>query len=399
MVGNTLKNEELNSILEILSDVNVYTVNTDTFKVEYISKKATDNIDITNLNCWEAIYGLDRKCPFCHIGKIKENQKVEFEVFNELYNEWYNINEKIILSDNDNKTLKYSAWTNISALKQAQNDLTETYAQLVIKSNEIEKLNSTLQERVKVEVAKNKQKDDLLFRQSKHAQMGEMIGTIAHQIKQPLGAINIISSSMVVKQELGLDFDIEKECGSIENQVAFAIDTIELFRNFFNPNKKPETISLIKTVNQCLYIIKDLCTKITIIKEFDESIDDISIYPNEIIQVCMNIIKNAKDIFDEKNLSSPIIKIIISKEDNFQVIKILDNAGGVPEDIKNKIFDPYFTTKDEKRGTGIGLNLSKIIITEKHEGQISVENAMFIHNNESHTGACFILKLPILKKV
>lgn len=110
----------------------------------------------------------------------------------------------------------------------------------------------------------------------------------------------------------------------------------------------------------------------------------------------MNIIKNAKDVFDEFHIKNRQIKITTFMDtDNYQVIEIFDNAGGVPEHIIDKIFDSYFTTKDEKKGTGIGLHMAKTIINEKHEGKLTVENRVFDPDNKT-VGACFIIKLPDL---
>jgi signal transduction histidine kinase len=118
-------------------------------------------------------------------------------------------------------------------------------------------------------------------------------------------------------------------------------------------------------------------------------------YPNEIIQVVINILKNAKDIQDEKDIVDKVIIIKTQEKKNHQLITIHDNAGGIPKEIIGKIFEQYFSTKGEKKGTGIGLNLAKQIIEEKHGGSLEVSNESFIHKNTSYSGAKFTIKLPI----
>jgi signal transduction histidine kinase len=190
-----------------------------------------------------------------------------------------------------------------------------------------------------------------------------------------------------------MECDIDASYAKIGEQAIFMNDTIDLFRNFFNPNKIKENIFLEDVVKNTLSITQDLLTDIKLIREIDKLDDKVFVFPNELIQVCINIIKNAKEFMEEKGIKPKVIKISVYEESDYHVISIHDNAGGIPDDIIDKVFDQYFTTKDEDKGTGIGLNLARQILEEKHDGKIKVENKTFIFNDITQTGACFQLYL------
>ena len=214
--------------------------------------------------------------------------------------------------------------------------------------------------------------EKMLIQKSKMASMGEMIGNIAHQWRQPLSQLS------------GLFFDIEsaydyKELNKkyLTNRVEEANDlleymskTIDDFKNFFNPNSQKENFFINQAVQNALKIVQSTLDfhQIKISVQIDETFKK-SGYQNEYSQAIMNIISNAKDILIEKNISNPQIRIYLEKN----ILCIEDNAGGINEEIINKIFDPYFTTKYEY-GTGIGLYMTKMIIEEKMGGYISVKN-------------------------
>ncbi len=230
-------------------------------------------------------------------------------------------------------------------------------------------------ERTLLKEEKVKQQN-ILIQKSKMAAMGEMIGNIAHQWRQPLSQVS------------GLFFDIEsaydyKELDKkyLQNRVDEANDlleymskTIDDFRNFFNPNSKKELFYLNEAINNAVKIVKSTLTfhhiELIINIEEDYKIDG---YKNEYSQAIMNIISNAKDILLEKNIKNPQIRIYAQKNEKL-CLHIEDNAGGIDDTIINKIFDPYFTTKYEY-GTGIGLYMTKMIIEEKMNGTIKVKNS------------------------
>ena len=256
-----------------------------------------------------------------------------------------------------------------------------------------------LQVRVDEEVEKNKKQQQTMFDQSRMAQMGEMISMIAHQWRQPLGTIAVTSIDLRMQSELQcFDLAQEKEAKEYEAYVNNSLEeidayvqnlttTIDDFRNFYKPNKESVAVTLEHVILKSLDIIKAtlLANNIEIAEEYN-SIEEIELYNNEVMQVILNILKNAQDNFSEKETENP--KITITTKN--RIISICDNGGGLPKSILEKIFDPYFSTKDEKNGTGLGLYMSKIIIEEHHNGSLRAEN--------KDNGICFLIELGIIDK-
>ncbi|MCD4667715.1 MAG: ABC transporter substrate-binding protein [Sulfurimonas sp.] len=254
--------------------------------------------------------------------------------------------------------------------------------------NKIENLNQTLEERINTEVEKNRLQDQQMLNQSRLAQMGEMISMIAHQWRQPLNAISVTSNNLQLKCIMG-EIDKEffkKELGLIDDYSQYLSSTIDDFRNFFKDNKEKEITNLKKLVEGTLSLVtKSVENKnIKIITSFSCT-HNIETFPNEVIQVILNIIKNAEDILFENNIENPTITIdtVCGVEHSKPSIIIKDNGGGIPDDIIQKIFNPYFSTKLEKDGTGLGLYMSKTIIEEHCGGKLSVTN--------DENGAVFII--------
>lgn len=242
------------------------------------------------------------------------------------------------------------------------------------------------------------QKDRLLIQQSKMATMGEMIGNITHQWKQPLSLISI-SNGLVKLNQVDDSFSTKEEIHdaleNIDNSVQHLSNTIDDFRNFFRPDKEKTFFNLKDTFSKIYKLMNSQLKNESI--QIIDNIDDIEAYgyKNELIQVLINIIKNAKDELiklqaDKKRL----LFISIYVDNNDAIIKIKDNAGGIPEDVINKIFDVYFTTKEAEDGTGIGLYMSKQIIEGMH-GIIKSSNVQYIYESKSYTGAEFEIKLPL----
>ena len=241
----------------------------------------------------------------------------------------------------------------------------------------VENVNKNLEERIKQAVEENRQKDQAMFQQSRLAQMGEMISMIAHQWRQPLSAISSTASAISLKAELNkLDNDKAMELSEkICNFSLHLSSTIDDFRNFFKSNKDKNLINYSQIVEAVLDIIEiSLRNKnIKLIKELkcDENFNS---YENELKQVILNLIKNAEDALMEKRVKNPYIKISTFKKGNDFVLEVSDNAGGVPKEIIDKIFDPYFSTKTKRDGMGLGLYMSKIIIEEHCNGKMEVYN-------------------------
>ncbi len=251
------------------------------------------------------------------------------------------------------------------------------FEELKQESKKVFMLNETLEERVKEELAKNREKDKQLLQQSRLAQMGEMISMIAHQWRQPLAAITATSSGMNFKAQRGtLKQDaILKYTDNITSYAQHLSHTIDDFRDFFKPTKEKRVVSYTEIVDSLLNIIKSSVDdkKITLLLELDAT-NKLDTHANELKQVLLNLVKNAEDVLVEKNIQEPFIKIKTYDKDFFSVMEVSDNGGGIDEKIIENIFDPYFSTKERKDGTGLGLYMSKIIINEHCGGELTVKN-------------------------
>ncbi|MEO1954085.1 MAG: hybrid sensor histidine kinase/response regulator, partial [Campylobacterales bacterium] len=243
-----------------------------------------------------------------------------------------------------------------------------------------------LQNLISKQLEEIRNKDALLIEQSKKAEMGQMIATITHQLKQPLNVVSALMSSALIDDMLGKNVDIDRIGLKVQDEITFMSETIDMYRTFFSTNQEKRYTSLSKVVDDTLYIMTGNIIDVTFIKEYQENLEMIKVYKNELIQCVMNIIKNAQDNQNEKKIST-------YKDGDYQVITIHDNGGGIPSNIKDKIFNNYFTTKSEDNGTGIGLYLVKQIIEEKHNGQVYVENQELEYNSDRYMGAKFFIKL------
>ena len=236
-------------------------------------------------------------------------------------------------------------------------------------------------------------KNKLFEEQSKLAAMGEMIGNIAHQWRQPLSVITTISSNIKLRSEYEQleDYDIESDMDVIMQQAQYLSKTIDDFRNFIKNTKEAQKLSLKDTIEKTLSILHSamINNSITIICDLKEDMN-IEGYENELIQSFINIINNAKDAIKEnvKN-DEKLIFINTIKEDSSLIITIKDNGGGIPDNIIHRIFEPYFTTKNKNVGTGIGLSMTYKMITERHNASIDVYNEEYTYNNKNYKGACF----------
>lgn len=259
-------------------------------------------------------------------------------------------------------------------------------------------INQNLEKKIEEEVFKNREKDKHILQQSRLAQMGEMISMIAHQWRQPLGSISAVAASVKLKSVLN-KFDLKTEegrqeekafiaesMGKVEAYIQFLTHTIDDFRNFFKPDKQKENTTLIALVNRTLEIIgKALEINGITLKIENRTTQELLTYTSEVTQVILNILKNAEDIFKERETKNRQIDILIYAENGVQYLEIEDNAGGIKETILPHIFEPYFSTKNEKNGTGLGLYMSKTIIEEHCGGEIFATNSVL--------GAKFVIAL------
>jgi signal transduction histidine kinase len=269
------------------------------------------------------------------------------------------------------------------------------------KTKELQDLNENLKQKVIIEVEKNRKKDQQMIQQSRYAALGEMIGNIAHQWRQPLSAISTTSSGMKLQVELGIagNQDIQKAFDDIMYYVKFLTQTIEDFRGFFRRDENREPFNLIDSLNGTLKIVSAAYKDNNIKVITDLKSDNFMVLgsQSELSQVFLNILNNAKDVLVDKSVEDKKIYIEIDTVDQDVVVQIQDNGGGIPDEIIEKVFDPYFTTKHKSQGTGIGLYMSKEIVEKKLNGFLTVKNREISIDNEYFEGACFVISVPLDK--
>ena len=262
------------------------------------------------------------------------------------------------------------------------NDITEQENHQMQLEYEVDKKTNALMEQ-----------DKIMLSQSRQAAMGDMISMIAHQWRQPITAIGMGAQNMQLDIELE-EIDpkrFDKKLNNIVEQTHFLSKTIDDFRDFLKPNKKPDTHMLSEIVDGTLNIVEKSLenNNITLEKSFENDIE-ITTFRNEVIQVLLNIINNSKDVMKIKEMDDGLITIKLDSDEQNAYIKICDNAGGIPDDVLPRIFEPYFTTKEEREGTGLGLYMSKMIIEKHLKGKLMAENL--------NGGAYFTISLPALAK-
>ena len=243
--------------------------------------------------------------------------------------------------------------------------------------NMINDVIENLEDKIKNEIDQRLAQEQILIQQSKLAAMGEMIGNIAHQWRQPLAQISAIHMNMKVTYDFN-KFDevyLNEKIKEANKLTSYMSQTINDFQNFFIPQKEKEIFSIEKACKDAYNIIESSLKYHNIGIDFNVKQDtNILGYKNEFSQVILNILSNAKDILIERKIENPKIDIEVKNGDNYSIIKIHDNAGGVKDDILDKIFDPYFTTRHKTQGTGIGLYMAKNIIERNMSGFINVKN-------------------------
>ncbi len=256
---------------------------------------------------------------------------------------------------------------------------TEAYLAIAVDTSEREQMQKELHE-----------KDEIMIAQSRHAAMGEMISMIAHQWRQPLTVIAMGANNMLADielEELKVD-DITRAARSILRQTDYLAKTINDFSDFFRPGKKREVVRIEDVMSEAEKIIGKSLENSGVSFSF-ESMDGCmaNTYSRELLQVYVNLLENAKEALVINRVKARHVRVLIRKEQDHTVTTICDNGGGIDEEILEKVFDPYFSTKDSKNGTGLGLYMSKTIIEKHLNGTIKVANV--------DDGACMTIRLPI----
>ena len=347
-----IKARELTAIVE--NSVNeVYIFKQENFKFLYANKSALQNIGYSFDELKDKT-PLDIKpnLDFERFAKLTEpliEESTEFVVF-------YATHER-----KDGTT--YPVRVNLQLTKYEGEN---AFVAIIIDKTHSENLNKKL-----------RQKDELMIAQSRHAAMGEMISMIAHQWRQPLSVISMSANNIIadVHLESITDEALLEVSNDILLETEYLSKTIDDFRNFFKPNKNVEMVNIQDLFDEVLKIMgKSLeANNIEVLKNFQTQ-KQIETYSRELLQVLINILKNAKDALVANTTKERKIELITERLEQNVIISIRDNAGGIDEAIMGKIFDPYFSTKDEKNGTGLGLYMSKTIIEKHLQGSIEVQN-------------------------
>jgi signal transduction histidine kinase len=248
----------------------------------------------------------------------------------------------------------------------------------------------TLETRVEEELAKNREKDRMMMHQSRLVAMGETISNIAHQWRQPLNTLILILHNLKFDHEDGVldDNAVTQYVNQAGELVENMSKTIDDFRNFFRPSTKDEDFPIGKTIDSALSMVSDIYKSAGIKVGLNIQAElVVHGFSGEFAQAILNILANSKDAIVTNNIANGLITIAVLEQDNKAVVTINDNGGGIPTDVKEKIFDPYFTTKHKSQGVGVGLYMAKNIIETSMGGKLSADDMC--------GGASFVIEIPI----
>lgn len=294
---------------------------------------------------------------------------------------------KDVIRDNDGYELNFDTYKfpiplsdGTTLLGTISCDVTEKRRQealLSAQQKQLEEINLSLESRIEKAVVELRKKDNILIQQSRLNSMGEMISNIAHQWRQPLNNIGLIVQGLQLAfkandlSEQELDENIA-DTMKVLHQIS---ETIDDFRNFFSHEEEVSSFIVNEQVSRALSFIEPSLKRKGISIELDEQPDVTAVgYPNEYVQALLNIILNARDALSEHQVENPAVGIRIFEENGHAILTVRDNGGGISEDVIHKIFDPYFTTRTQSNGTGIGLYMSKMIIEKNMNGRLTVSN-------------------------
>jgi len=249
------------------------------------------------------------------------------------------------------------------------------------------------------DITEEKLKDKMLTEQLKLASMGEMIGNISHQWRQPLSVISTGATGLLMQKEYGILTDemLEKTCNAINTNAQYLSKTIDDFRNFIKDDRKKEKFTIKDNIDTFINLIDSSIksNEINLMVNIKDENLMLDAYPNELIQCYMNLYNNSKDALNELEEPEKLIFIDIYTKGNKVVIEFKDNAGGIPEYILPKIFEPYFTTKHKSQGTGLGLHMTYNLIVNGMRGSLKATNINYQYNKKHYIGALFTITIPI----
>ena len=317
---------------------------------------------------------------------IIKNEKIIF--YNDEFLKMFYINIKNIKDININSLFSFSdEWALQKVLEVSKVQTYETMGitksnkrfPVMIKSKSIMYDNSKCDILTIIDMSDIKNKENILIQQSKMASLGEMIGNIAHQWRQPLSFISTASSGMKLKKEFDTldDKTFRDTIDDITKTTQFLSQTIDDFQNYLKTDKTREEFNIKNSLEKVLNIIKSSFVNNSI--EVFKNIENVSIksYENELNQVLLNILNNSKDALKDNQLEDKFIQINTSTKKEYLYIQIIDNGGGLKPNVLKKVFDPYFTTKHQSQGTGLGLYMTHKIINESLNGSIEISNVQY----------------------
>jgi len=284
---------------------------------------------------------------------------------------WVNFTVGTVRDSSGEPAYAIAVVENIIKRKKAEEELAE-------KQRLLEELNKSLSKLVEDGVSELRQKDEILISQGRQAAMGEMIANIAHQWRQPLNTLALIVQEISITYPHNDDFkdSLRTNVNNAMSMIKHMSKTIDDFGNYFKPDKEKILFKVNTAIAKAITLVElslgDMNINIEFIAQGETYING---YANEYSQVLLNILLNCRDAF-EGNYDNKcrVIKVTLFEEDRKSVVTVADNAGGIPDEIIDKIFDPYFTTKGPDKGTGIGLYMAKTIIEKNMGGTLSVRN-------------------------
>ena len=386
-----------------------YLVVDDALKVIEFSDRAlalcdTKEIDCKRLHLLDAVYelyGLERE-----IEEIFRGERKEFVLSYVFKNDGEYVHIKLspgrkraVRSENgylyESMIVLFENVTEIADMQQGiiqeRNEKELLLKTISEKNEQLQRFNEEMQALVKEEIKKNLEKQKMVELQGRYSQMGEMIGMITHQWKQPLNVISIVQyvlSQKIENNEYSEAFFMDK-LSIIGQQVKFMHQTVQDFQDFFNP-----------TLEKVCFNVYDTLTFVVELMKYDYEYHNIELilegkegiyaygYPNELNQVVISLLKNSKDAFLANPKANMRIYLKLDRTNEHTRIRVEDNAGGIPENVIDTIFDLYVTTKQE--GSGLGLNIAKNVIENNMGGELTAEN--------TESGARFTILLPSCQK-
>ena len=298
------------------------------------------------------------------------------------------------IDESDEQYLREYSRIVASKLEEKVKELEVALALRIQAEDELRYLNAKLEQRVSREVAQNREKDRIMAHQSRLAAMGEMLSNIAHQWRQPLNNISLIVQNLQVEYEMDvLTMDSCREyVAECMESLAYMSRTINTFTTFYQPDRVRQLFELYPAIADALSLVKEDLEShgiaCEIVNEYDSRVNG---FRNEFSQVLLNLIVNSKEALLLRQPPAPKVEILCSQQGASALVTVSDNGGGIPPEIMDKIFDPYFTTKFMSQGTGVGLYMSKMIIEKHMGGRISIAN--------SAAGAEVTIELPLAPPV